>query len=88
MDFDFSIFGSGTVYMLMPLSDAAKIYADDHFPEDTLMLGNGIAVEHGYIHSVSKGILDDGFSITKDSMEMYLSESGELCLREPEEAAV
>jgi len=42
--------------------------------------GDGFAVEYRYIHDLCNGILDAGFTITKDGKTMVRSSEGELVL--------
>lgn len=61
--YDFSVSGGGTLYMLYPLSKAAKQWADDNLPSDRQTLGTGIAVEHRYIGDIVQGIRNDGLTV-------------------------
>lgn len=61
---DFVVAGGGTVYLLIPKTDAARAWRNDNLPGDVQMLGNGIAVEHRYISDILDGIKNDGLTIT------------------------
>ena len=81
MQHDFDIAGSGSIYILTPQTDAAREWCAEHIPDATPWAG-GFAVEHGYIHDVTVGILNDGFSVSKDDRTVQ-EKDGELILVEP-----
>ena len=60
---DFRVFGGGSLYMLLPKSEAAKDWAREHLPEDALTLGRAIAIEHRYINPILDGINDAGLVV-------------------------
>jgi len=60
---DFIVSGGGSVYLLLPCSDAAQAWADEHLPEDAQHLGRAIAVEHRYISDIVAGIQADGLTV-------------------------
>ena len=82
MAYDFSVGGSDSVYLLTPQTDAAAVWAADYISADRSYLGNSIAVEYRYLQDLCVGILNDGLSIEKDGMEMYVQDD-ELYVREP-----
>jgi hypothetical protein len=62
---DFVVEGGGSIYILRPLSDAAKDWVNEHIGED-----NGyqpywpaVVIEHRYIGDIVSGIRADGFFI-------------------------
>lgn len=63
MKSDFSIAGGGTLYLLYPISAAAKEWAEEHIDPNHQSLGNGIAVEHRYIGDIVEGITADGLTV-------------------------
>lgn len=67
MKTDFQVYADGpmsTVYLLIPLSDAARAWVDEHLPEDRLTLGAGVAVEHRYIGDLVETIIGDGLTVS------------------------
>lgn len=63
---DFFVTGEGpftTVYLLHPLTDAAREWVAEHLPEDAQRLGNGIAVEHRFIRDIVDGARNDGLAV-------------------------
>ena len=60
---DFVVSGGGTLYLLTPLTDAAKDWVDQYIDPDHQSLGNSIAVEHRYIAGVVEGIVGDGLRV-------------------------
>lgn len=59
---DFDLVNGGSVFLLIPNTEAAKAWVDEHLPEHPLTLGRGIAVEHRYISEIMQGIMADGLS--------------------------
>jgi len=59
------IHGSGTVYLLTPVSQRGDDWATDHLPHDVQKLGSGIAVESRYISDITDGIQGDGLHIVR-----------------------
>ncbi len=57
---DFIVYGHGTLYMLLPKTQAAKDWAAEHLPDDALTLGRAIAIEHRYLNPILDGINDAG----------------------------
>lgn len=49
--------------MLTPLSPEAHIWVTDHLPDDLLMLGNRIAIEHRYVDDIVDGIALESLTI-------------------------
>lgn len=60
---DFILSGGGTVYLLLPVTESAKAWADENLPDDAQMLGSAIAVEHRYVRDIANGIIADGLTI-------------------------
>jgi hypothetical protein len=60
---DFLVTGGGSVYLLHPLSDAAREWVGGHIPDDAQWLGRAVAVEHRYIEAIVDGIVGDGLSV-------------------------
>ena len=63
---DFLVTGEGpftTVYLLHPLTDAAREWVAEHIPDDAQRLGNAIAVEHRYIRDIVDGARNDGLAV-------------------------
>lgn len=57
---DFFVLNEGTIFLLIPLTDAASTWVDEHLPEDAQWFGNGVVVEHRYIADIVQGIVNDG----------------------------
>jgi hypothetical protein len=63
---DLLVTGEGpftTVYLLHPLTDAAREWVAEHLPEDAQRLGNGTAIEHRFIQDIVDGARNDGLAI-------------------------
>jgi hypothetical protein len=61
---DFDIVNDGSVFLLIPNTEAAEAWVAEHIPADAQTLGKGIAVEHRYIGDVLHGIQEDGLSFS------------------------
>jgi hypothetical protein len=59
---DFDIVNDGSVFLLIPNTEAAEAWVAEHIPADAQTLGKGIAVEHRYIADIVKGIAEDGLT--------------------------
>lgn len=64
--FDFVFVDGGTIFLLNPVSEAAKAWVADHIPEDAQWLGPRVAVEHRYIGAIIEGIQGDGLSVARE----------------------
>jgi len=60
---DFKISGGGTIYLLHPLTRAARDWVDEHLPADAMWFGNAVAVEHRYIGDIVEGAIGDGLVV-------------------------
>ena len=57
---DFQLSGHSTVYLLAPLTPAARAWVEDHLPEDATWFAGAIVVEHRYIGPIIGGAIGDG----------------------------
>ena len=62
---DFLVENQGSIFLLIPQTDSARIWIDDHIGRD-----NGyqpyyptVVVEHRYIADIVAGIQDDGLAV-------------------------
>jgi hypothetical protein len=62
-EYDFTVRGGGSVYLLQPNTQAAKDWVAEHIPDDAQWLGRAVAVEHRYIANIAEGIEADGLSL-------------------------
>jgi hypothetical protein len=60
---DFEVIGGPSVYLLRPMNDGARSWAEEHLPEDRTTWGGAIAVEHRYIDDIVAGIRGDGMTV-------------------------
>jgi hypothetical protein len=61
---DFDVVNGGSVFLLIPNTEAAEAWVAEHIPADAQNLGKGVAVGHRYISDVLKGIQEDGLSFS------------------------
>jgi hypothetical protein len=59
---DFQVSNQGTIFILIPLTDAAKGWVREHIPDDAQTWARGIVVEHRYIGPILEGIDADGLA--------------------------
>lgn len=59
---DFLAIDHGSVMKLMPMSDAARDWTDEHIPEDATWFGRGVIVEPPYMPAILEGIEADGLT--------------------------
>ena len=60
---DFWVQNHGSLYLLIPQTDAAEQWIEDNLPEDAPRLGKNVAVEHRYIYDIVDGIRADGLEV-------------------------
>jgi hypothetical protein len=58
---DFAVVNHGTLYVLHPLTPAARAWINQNIDSSALRFGpNGIAIEHRYIADIMDGMKRDG----------------------------
>ncbi len=62
---DFRIDGEGSIYILTPITQAAREWCGEHLPDDALRWGaRGYVIEHGYIATIVSDIIEaEGLTI-------------------------
>lgn len=60
---DFHIGDHGSIWLLTPVTEAARSWVAEHIPEDAQRLGRGIAIEPRYVPDIIDGIIDAGLEI-------------------------
>lgn len=60
---DFDLQNCGSIFILVPLSDDGKEWANDNLPQDAMSWGGGVAIEHRYVCDIVAGIQDDGLTV-------------------------
>jgi len=61
---DFTFSHHGTIGILIPLSEAATTWCDEHLPEVAQRWAvRGYVVEHGYIEDIVLGLRRDGLTV-------------------------
>ncbi len=59
---DFNVSGGGSLYLIHPLSEAARDWLRDNVEDGAQYLGRALAVEHRYIAALVDGMLSAGLS--------------------------
>jgi hypothetical protein len=60
---DFSVQNEGTIFLLIPHTDIANAWIEEHISKDAQRFGRGIVVEHRYILDTVNGIKNDGLEV-------------------------
>ena len=63
---DFVVFGSGSVYLVHPRTDAASDHLRRVVGEDAQFLGNAVAVEHRYVGDFVAALAEDGYTVAAE----------------------
>lgn len=53
----------GSIFLLLPRSDAARAWVDEHIPDDALWFGNSLAIEARYVAPIVEGMREDGLRV-------------------------
>ncbi len=56
---DFQLIRQTSIFLLEPLTDAARAWAGKHIPADATRFGPAIVIEHRYIADIVAGIARD-----------------------------
>jgi hypothetical protein len=59
---DFVVYGGGSVYLVRPLTNAARDHLSCVVGAEAQFLGDAVGVEHRYIAQFVAALTDDGFS--------------------------
>jgi hypothetical protein len=54
---DFQLVRESTIFLLEPLTDAPRAWAEEHIPADATRYGPAIVIEHGYIAGIARDCL-------------------------------
>lgn len=60
---DLLVQGSGSVYLLRPVSRGGISWVAEHVPSDAMRFAGAIVVEHRYIHDIVAGAIGDGLVV-------------------------
>jgi hypothetical protein len=60
---DFWVQNHGSLYLLIPQTEAAQDWVGENIPDDAQWFGKGIVVEHRYIYDIVDGIRGDGLEV-------------------------
>ena len=64
-EIDFTLSGSGSVYLLTPQTEAAREWKRQYLPATAPTLGRGIAIEWRYVNDICNGIMGDGLIVKR-----------------------
>lgn len=60
---DFLAADHGSIWLVQPITDAAKQWVADHIPSDAQWFGRGFVVEWRFIDDILCGIAADGLEV-------------------------
>jgi hypothetical protein len=60
---DFLVENHFTLFLLFPLSDAAKIWVDEHLPPDRATFGEGVVIEARYFWRILEALQAEGYTV-------------------------
>ena len=60
---DFYVENHGTVFLLQPLTHAARAWRADHLPADATRFGPSVVIEHRFIGDIVAGLVADGLRV-------------------------
>jgi hypothetical protein len=60
---DFIVKNHGTIFLLQPLTPAAISWIQENLPEDHMMSGRAVVVDHRYIADIVRGAQADGLEV-------------------------
>jgi hypothetical protein len=63
LDADFRVSNHGSIALLIPRSEAARIWVDEHLPADRMTWGEGVVVEPRYLQNIVDGVEADGYTV-------------------------
>lgn len=55
-----------SIYLLTPLTDAAREWIAEHLPDDVQRWGPSVAIGHRYVEDIVCGMIDDGLTLGTD----------------------
>jgi len=64
---DFTVQNHGSIFLLVPETDAARTWCDENLPDNRMTLGTTrggpVVVEHRFIADIVSGIQADGLTV-------------------------
>jgi hypothetical protein len=60
---DFDLTNQGSLMILVPVSEAAQEWANEHLPDDAMKWGGGFVIEHRFIDNIVDGIEAEGLIV-------------------------
>ncbi len=64
MTADLYIENHGSIFLLYPVSEAGTEWIEEHIPDDAMIWGDAVVVEHRYIADIAEGVMDDGLEVS------------------------
>ncbi len=60
---DFTCSGYGSLYLLRPLNDNARVWIDTHIDPEHQTFGDSVVIEHRYVWNILLALQDDGLAV-------------------------
>jgi hypothetical protein len=61
---DFTIENHGSLFLVRPLTEAARDWLNDHVADEAQWFGGALAVEPRYVDALVEGMVEDGLEAT------------------------
>lgn len=65
MESDFLFTNHGSICILTPLSEAARVWTVEFIPSEAQTWGDGIVIEPRYAQDILDGVLNDGLTVAQ-----------------------
>lgn len=60
---DVFVRNEGSIFLVTPISEAAREWMKEHIPDDAQYMGRSLVVEHRYVEDIINGMKGDGLRI-------------------------
>ncbi len=59
---DFTLTFDGSIFLLTPMTEAAREWVGEHLPEDAAQWYGATVIEHRFVQDIVQGIVDAGLT--------------------------
>lgn len=63
IEHDFYLVNGGSIFLLTPLTEAAKDWVNLHIPDDAQWFWPSVVIEHRYVDDILDGLTEDGLAV-------------------------
>lgn len=61
---DMSFQNHGTIWLMVPQSEQAREWIEEHIPEDAMGFGDAVVIEHRFVGDIIEGCVNDGLEVS------------------------